>query len=613
MTILHDVLKMLHKGLFILFFSLFSLLSMAQTDLALARQYYAEQQYEKALEYLDKAEKQGPNNNIYRLKLNCFLALEDYKQAEKYIERNIKVSQFRNFDYYADLTYVLNIQKDYNKVDKLVDDLLLRVEKNPGLSYGLANAFQKKGYPKIALEIYQTAERVMPNSNYVYQKALLYGEMGDIRRMYESYVEMVELQPTYLPTVKQLLGRALQEDVDEENLVFLKDLLIQRIQAGGPETLNELLVYIFVKEKNFSGAFTQLRALDKRSDGAGKASLFNLGRVALNNKEYLTARRIFDYIAKDGNRSTYYEQALLYSLRTERERLLSLEESDEEQWQDLQEAYYKTRESLQGSPWAGDLVIDLADVSAFQLGETDTAIALLKDVLLTGYVSLEDHARAKIKLGDILLYRGERWEAIIYYGQAEKAFESSPIGQEAKFKRAKSAYYVGDFDWAQSIFNVLKASTSKLIANDALYYSLMITDNMALDTNTEALTMFARADLLHYQNQLDSAMMVLEMMEIAFVGHSIMDEVLFLKAGIYQERRQYQLAEEPLKEIIAEHGDDILADDAQYQLAVIYESRLSRKEEAMELYRQIFTDHPDSFYASEARKRYRELRGDVLN
>lgn len=604
---------MIYRFTFFVFALFASGLLYGQSELALARQYYVEEKYEKALEYLDKAEAKGPNNNIYSLKLNCYLALEDFKKAERYIESNIKLSQYRNFDFYSDLYYVFNVQEKYNQGDKLVADILERVERNAGLSYGFANAFQKKGYPRIALQIYQTAEQVMPNSNYVYQKALLYGELGDIKNMYQSYVEMVELQPTYLANVEQLLGRALQEDVDEENLNFLKQLLIERIQAGGPETLNELLVFIFIKEKNFSGAFTQLKALDKRSGNKNQGPLFNLGRVALNNKEFLTARRIFDYLVKSGESSPFYEQSLIYSLRTEQERLITLESSEKEQWKVLQANYYEAAALLKGSPDAGELIIDLADVSAFQLEEVDTAIALLENILRTGYIGLEDHARAKVKMGDILLYEGKQWEAIIYYGQAEKAFESSPIGQEAKFKRAKAAYYVGDFNWAQSIFNVLKASTSKLIANDALYYSLLITDNMALDTNTEALAMFARADLMHYQRKLDSAMHILSMMEIAFVDHPVQDEVLFLQAEIFQERGQFEEAQLPLKTIIEQHGDDILADDAQYRLAWIYENKLGRTEEAMELYRDLFTLHPDSFYTSEARKRFRELRGDMLN
>ena len=66
--------------------------------------------------------------------------------------------------------------------------------------------------------------------------------------------------------------------------------------------------------------------------------------------------------------------------------------------------------------------------------------------------------------------------------QVEKDFKENPIGHEAKFRKAKVYYYQGDFE-AQSQFEVLKASTSKLTANNAMSLSLLITDNYNSDTS----------------------------------------------------------------------------------------------------------------------------------
>ncbi len=584
----------------------------AQHELDLARQYYEKEEYKKALEYLEPLQKRSLSKPVYDLSLNSYLSLKDYRAAEDLITDFIKKLRGNPFEYYADLTYVYLEQQKQSKADKVVEDVLDRVRQNGGLAYGFANAYQQRGYPEIALQIYETAESVMPAANFDYQKALIYGEMGNIKKMYAGYVEMVERQPTYLHTVRQLLARAIQEEVNSENTDYLKEILIKKIQDGGPATLNELLVFIFIQEKNFSGAFTQLKALDKRNPG-NKGELFHLGKVALNNEEYILARRVFKYIVDAGPDFPFYEEALIFDLKAEHQRLLASNDSEKEQWKKLQAEYFKVEDKLKGQPEVGDLVINLADLTAFQLDQLDTAVAMLEDMINHGFIGPEDQARAKIMLGDILLYRGERWDAIIYYGQAEKAFEQSPIGQEAKFKRAKAAYYVGDFQWAQGIFSALKASTSKLIANDALYYSLLINDNVALDTNYDAMTMFARADLMNYQNKTDSALRVLEMMEIAFVDHSIQDEVLLLKSRILIKKERYEEAAQNLTALVGDHSDDILADDAKYLLAQIYEKHLNRTPEAQELYRSLFTDHPDSFYASEARRRFRELRGDLVN
>src|SRR5690606_8682419 len=105
-----------------------------------------------------------------------------------------------------------------------------------------------------------------PGLRFDYQKALLYGELGDLQKMYSMYVSMVEKTPTYLPTIKSLISQGMSQG-GESSMDFLKELLIRRIQEGGPETMNDLLVHVFIQEQNFRGAFTQLRALDKRREG----------------------------------------------------------------------------------------------------------------------------------------------------------------------------------------------------------------------------------------------------------------------------------------------------------------------------------------------------------
>ena len=171
---------------------------------------------------------------------------------------------------------------------------------------------------------------------------------------------------------------------------------------------------------------------------------------------------------------------------------------------------------------------------------------------------------------------------------------------------------MGDFLWAQGIFDALKASTSKLIANDAMRYSLLINDNIALDTNMEAMQMYAKADLMNYQGKLDSALRILGLIEIAFPGHAIQDEVLFLRAQILTKQKKYDAAAVAYQELVDLYAKDILADDAMYALADLYLEKLDKRIEAMDLYQKIFTDHPDSFFAPEARKKYREMRGDEV-
>jgi tetratricopeptide (TPR) repeat protein len=583
----------------------------AANDLALAKSYYQQEAYEKALTYLKAAEKNGVSLELYTLKKDCYLALGDLDETADWIEENLRKRRFNPVSLHIDLMQVYQNAGNEKEFQKAFDDLKNTIYKNPNYAYAAGNDLQRRGLAQEALDVYELAEEIRPGFNFKYQKAVLYGELGNVRKMYEMYVDLLEVSPNYLNSIKQILGRNYQNTESLPEGDYLKQLLIERIQAGTSNTLNQLLIFIFIQEEAYSQAFVQLRSLDKRGL-LGKSELFKLAKIATENKEYFTAKRILKYEIEKGKEHPFYEDALALQLQVENNELRE-KNATQEEWQDLRAKYIEVRNTLMGWPEAGRLAIEEAFILCFELDQAEAAQRLLKETISSGTSSRETVALAKIQLADILLYTGDRWDAILYYGQAEKAFEFSPIGQEAKFKRAKAAYYVGDFDWAQGIFSALKESTSKLIANDAMRYSLLITDNVALDTNTEAMEMYAKADLLQYQNKLDSSLRILKLMEIAFIDHPIQDDVLMLEAEIFERRKNFKEAEKRYWALIEEQKESILIDDALYALSQLYEGPLADKEKAMNCYERIFTKHQDGFFAADARKRFRELRGDVLN
>jgi outer membrane protein assembly factor BamD (BamD/ComL family) len=55
----------------------------------------------------------------------------------------------------------------------------------------------------------------------------------------------------------------------------------------------------------------------------------------------------------------------------------------------------------------------------------------------------------------------------------------------------------------------------------------------------------------------------------------------------------------------------MLADDALFQLATLYQNKLNRKAEAMELYKKMLTDYPGSVYVVDARTEYRKMENSI--
>jgi len=182
------------------------------------------------------------------------------------------------------------------------------------------------------------------------------------------------------------------------------------------------------------------------------------------------------------------------------------------------------------------------------------------------------------------------------------------LGDEVKLKKARLGYYMGNFSWAKAQLDVLKASTSKLTANDAMELSMMIGNNLNLDTTAVPLTMFAKADLRFFQNRPHEAMTILNGLEELYPYHSLVDDILYRKAKLEIGKQNYALAATYLDTIVTDYSYELLGDDALYQLAEIYNYNLNEKVKARDLYKKMLTAYPGSVYIEESRKLYRELR-----
>ena len=259
-----------------------------------------------------------------------------------------------------------------------------------------------------------------------------------------------------------------------------------------------------------------------------------------------------------------------------------------------------------------DLQLSYAQFLAFNLNKPNESILFLKNSL-NQPLSVQQAAQLKLKLGDILVFQEKFNEALIYYTQIQRSLKNSPISQEARFKVAKASYYKGDFDWAESQLKILKSSTSQLIANDALDLKLLISDNKFEDSTQTALKLYAKADLLAFQNRSNDAILVLNDLLANHKGETIEDQALLFQAKLYEKTNQYLKAESNYKKIMETWREDILIDDAIYMLAELYTNYLGQEDKAKELYEQIIFDHADSIYFVESRKKYRALRGDVIN
>lgn len=222
-------------------------------------------------------------------------------------------------------------------------------------------------------------------------------------------------------------------------------------------------------------------------------------------------------------------------------------------------------------------------------------------------INMQQISAMKAELSDVYVYSGDLWEAVITYSQVIESNKATPLGDDVKFKKAKLGYYMGNFSWAKAQLDALRASTSKLIANDAMELSLFISENLETDSTATPLKIFARADLHLFRNNFTEALTALDSVSMIYPDNSLIDDVDFRKAGILQKQGNYEAAAALLNTIVKDHSWEMLADDALFQLATIYKDKLNRKPEAKELFKKMLTDFPGSVYVVDARAEYRKM------
>jgi tetratricopeptide (TPR) repeat protein len=372
---------------------------------------------------------------------------------------------------------------------------------------------------------------------------------------------------------------------------------------------SRLYIWFLLQEQNFPAALRQSIALDKRV-GNEDPSIMNLAFIASNNHDYDVAREGYEYLMGKGQNSPLYYQCYILNLQMMYRKYEEEGFSNLQDGQVLAEKFRGAFEFMKYSPASYPLVKYFAHLLAFSLHQPEEAIAELKKGTEIRGISLIEIGELKTEMADIYVYAGDPWEATLIYSQVIEENKDNALGDAAKLKKAKLSYYLGSFSWAQAQLDVIKASTSKLTSNDAFELSLLISSNLDLDTTSLPLEMFARADFYFFRNQDSLALTVLDSIEAQFPYNTLVDDILFRRATIQINNGRYDEAVADLQKVVSDFSFESLADDAMFLLGDVYQNYLKNKEKAMETYTQLMVSFPGSIYVVDARKRYRELRGD---
>jgi hypothetical protein len=574
-------------------------------ELQLAKQFAADGEQQKALDIYQKLYKQD-NEQYYPAYVNALLGFKKFDEAESITKKMMHKHP-------ADQQYVILLGTAYTqqgaveKANALYDELIKNLPADQNQISAMASQFYQNGNIDYAIKTFQQGRKVLHNDAlFAYDLINLYRFKHDKTGLTEEYLNFLPVNPAFISQSENILSTMYDGPADYD---MLRTELLKRIQKDPQQTLYiELLTWQYLQQREFDQALTQSIALSRRQNDDG-SGVYELCSTLSTNGAYDEAIRGYEYLISKGKEGQYYISAKIDLIDTKNlkvtsgkyvgDDLISLEKD----YNDLLTEFGKNS----GTAFA---MQKLANLEAFKLHKLPEAQQLLEEALKIQGIKPTLLASCKLDLGDVDLLNKRPWEATILYSQVELDFTNTSVGEDAKYRNAKLAYYTGDFKWAKGQLDVLKAATSELIANDALNLSLLIFDNTKDDTSGAPLKMYARADLLIFAQLPDKAMLTLDSINVKFPNNAMGDAILMAKARLFIQQKNYNDAVALLKKISTDYSAGLWADDAVFMLGDIYENQLVDKEQAKIYYQKIITDYSGSLWINEARKRFRILRGD---
>lgn len=589
------------KHLFSYILLFFALASFAQNE-QLAQNYFEKGDFEKALIAYEELLKNQPGNNLYFQKvLEANQQLSRFDKAKEMIQT--RMDKYKQGNMMVEMGYNYQLQKDEANAKKYYEKALEKIDENPSNVYAIGVNFEKKALLDYALRSYQKATTLEPKFNFNYQMAVIYGQQGKTDMMIEKFLEEAQRNPQSSIMIQNQLSRFMTEDAETTFNDSLRKALLIRTQKDQDIFWNQFLSWFFVQQKEYGKAFIQEKAIYKREPETF-SNIVNLAQLAIEEGDDESATEIINFVLE--NTQDIDLQIFAHSFLMENK----IKKATEKDYPTINAELELLLKKFGISPYSLSLQTLQAHFVAFNMNKPEQGKAILKKILELPINKFQE-AVIKMELADILLYEEKFNQALIYYSQIEEDLKNDEVGHEASLKSAKTSYFKGDFVYATSQFKILKSASTQLIANDALEYFLLINDNTVSDSTQVALKKFARADYLLYQNKTQEALAQFQNILKENKGDEIESATILRLGQTYEKLHDYNSALSQYQNIIDNHKEGIYIDEALYFSAEIYNNHLKMPEKAKPLYEAILFNHQDSIYFIEARRKFRQLRGDA--
>ncbi|RLD75255.1 MAG: hypothetical protein DRJ10_15610, partial [Bacteroidetes bacterium] len=410
----------------------------------LATSFYRAKDYEKAAELFKQLYDSKPSNHYYTYYFNSLVAIKKYKQAEKLVKQQKRISP-NNYRYIIDEAHVANLSGNKKKANKILNKIIDNLPSGRNQIIQITSSLQAKGYPDLAVKVFQKASQMQGNDySYNFEIANAYLYSGEYNKMFDSYIKQLEEHPDDIQRIKSKLQYVMRIDVNDNLSGMLKNKLLQSSQKN-PDNIQlaEMLLWYSLQTKDFNMAFRQAKAIDRRF-GNRDEDMIELANIAMSNYDYNTSTLAYEYVKNKKDNTPFYTESYVGYYLSVAKQIEETANTTLEDYQNLEDLGNTAINKLGINNLTSDIILNVAHITAFKLNNTNGAIIMLENALVTPSIGQLKKAYLKLKLADILVATNNIWDATLLYSQVETDMKNEPIGHEAKLKNAKVFYYAGE-------------------------------------------------------------------------------------------------------------------------------------------------------------------------
>jgi tetratricopeptide (TPR) repeat protein len=383
--------------------------------------------------------------------------------------------------------------------------------------------------------------------------------------------------------------------------------------------LHILLAWLYQEAKEYDSAFDVYKTIDALQNAQGR-EILSFGERVMKERAFQVAAKAFkEYIDR------YPAQAAIPQAKFGYARVLedlatqpdstdipSIHTTNRSSWlAEAIQSYNALSREYPLSPYARLALYRIALVKFNVYFDIDGALLAL-DEIRRRYTDSRTHSDIAIITGDIYVARGDLDQALASY----RMFLGGGVDSDQRdinvslFKCTQIEYYRGDFDSALAHLAPLAQETTSDISNDAIKLQTFIQYHRKNQEN--ALKTYAGAELLSRQHKYTEAIALLNDILKQFPSSLLLDDALIFIGNLSRSAGQYLPALTAYQRLVDEYPESMYSDQAMFDAAELYQTRLSAKEKAVRLYELFLERFPNSLLVGEARKRIRILRGDSL-